>query len=217
MNKVKFAAGLRLLLEAVEVVDAEVVDYVVPPAAPAAPVATPKPRGRPPKAAVIDAPAPAVVEADPFADAVPAATLDQVRVALTALRAATSQDAALAVLKPYAANLTDLKAVDYGKVVFDAQNAMPAVKTLAAPAVEADPFAEPAKEADKVFTLEDVKAAVVAAQKRTAQDTVQKIVMAHGGKAASPDGGAMMPSLKALPASEFAATIAAIQALPTTK
>ncbi len=173
----------------------------------------PRGRGRPRK----EEAAP-VAAADPFetpaAPVAPSATLEDVRAALTALRAATSQDNALAVLKPFAANLTALKPELYGLVVGAAKGAMPTQK---AAEVEADPFETPAAAPAKALTLEDVKAAVVAAQKRTGVDTVQAVVMKHGGTAASPDGGAMMPSLKALPPSAFAATVAELQALPSTK
>lgn len=193
-------------------------------------------RGRPVKgedvALAAPAPAPAVVEAaDPFfsAPAAPVATLDDVRKALTALRAAVNQDVALAVLKSSggAANLTDLPVEKYGTVVA-AVNAKiaeylkaPPAPTPAAPV--ADPFATdvvqpaaPAASAEKPLTLEDVKLVIVETQKRASQDAVQKVVMEHGGKAPNPAGGEG-PSLKALPADKFAATVAALKALPTTK
>ncbi|HEV2178381.1 MAG TPA: hypothetical protein VGU20_30905 [Stellaceae bacterium] len=190
-------------------------------------VEAPKPRGRgrPPKspeaAPAAPAPAPEAVEADPFAAPVaaaapPTATLDEVRAALTALKAATSQEIALGVLKSAggADNLTSLAAAKYGAVVAAAKKALPP----AASAVESDPFAVSETQAPaKALTLEDVKAAVVAAQKRTGTDIVQKVVMEHGGRAANPETGAPAPSLKALPPEKFATVIAAIQALPTTK
>ena len=183
-------------------------------------------RGRPAKgedwcpAPVILAAAPAATsEADPFdsapAPAVPAATLDEVRASLKALAAATSQAKALEVLKAVggSANLTDLPAGKYGLVKQAAEKALPPVKTE--PVVEEDPFDEPVAE-QKQLTIEDVKAAIVAAQKRTSQNTVQKLVMSFGGKAAD-SSGAQAPSMKALPESQYAATIAALNALPTTK
>ncbi|MDE2096997.1 MAG: hypothetical protein KGL39_07110 [Patescibacteria group bacterium] len=187
--------------------------------------AKPRGRGRPPKAPetapAAPAPAPAAVEADPFATPAPVAaapaptaTLEEVRGALTALKAVTSQEIALGVLKSAggADNLTSLAADKYGAVVAAAKAAIP----VAAP--EADPFAVPETAAPvKALTLEDVKHAVVQAQKRTGTDTVQKVVMEHGGKAADPETGTPKPSLKALPPEKFAAVIAAIQALPTTK
>lgn len=166
---------------------------------------------------------PASADVDPFETppAAPAATLDEVRAALTALKTASTQEKALAVLKKAggADNLTGLKPEKYGAVVA-AVNAE--LDALAGPkkAPDVDPFEVPtatAAPASKPVTLEDVKAAVVAAQKKTSTDAVQKIVMAHGGKALNPATGGDGPSLKALPEAQFAATIAAIEALPTTK
>lgn len=165
----------------------------------------------------------ASVEAeDPFADAPkpPAAAIDEVRAALKALQNATTQANALHVLKASgngAANLTDLKSDFYGAVVAAATAALPVVKTE--PVVEDDPFGEntPVAQPEAVkITIEDIKAAVVAAQKITSQDTVQKVVMSHGGKAnvaGQPPG----PSLKALPEANYAACLAEIKALPKTK
>jgi septal ring-binding cell division protein DamX len=148
------------------------------------------------------------------------ATLEDVRKALTDLKTARDQATAVGILQTVggAANLTGLAPEKYGTVVAAAKAAMPAP---AAPVEPEDPFAVPAAPAPaapaKPLTLEDVKAAVVAAQKRTGTDTVQKVVMEHGGKAPGADGGPAMPSLKALPPDQFAACIAAINALPTTK
>jgi hypothetical protein len=223
MNSAKIAAALRILANAFD--DGEV------PAEPAQPAAD-KPkrgRGRPVQGEESAAPAaqpstsptatPASSGADPFetAPAAPVATLDEVRTALKALAAAVDQATALGVLKTAggAANLTELKAEKYGAVVQAATAALPPVKTEAAP-VEADPFDAPAPAATKPVTLEDVKAVIVETQKRTSQDTVQKAVMAQGGKAAVAGGGEQ-PSLKALPEANYAATIAALKALPTTK
>lgn len=211
-------------------------DAAPTPAAP--PAETPAPqkrgRGRPVKGEETAAPvtanglAPVVVqgvhvEADPFAapakPATPTVTIEQVREALTALKGAASQEIAVAVLKQSggADNLTALPTSHYAAVVFAAAQKQAEYTKAPAPAA-ADPFAVPAATAAAPnLTIEDVKKAVVAAQKTTATDTVQKVVMAHGGQAPNPEGGAMMPSLKALPPKQFAATIAAIQALPATK
>jgi len=216
MNATKVAAALRALADAFEEGGATILQE---PAA-AAPVAAaaPKPRGRPPKAPVEPpaAPAPAPAAADPFeaAPTSPAATIEDVRAALTALKDATSQDTALGVLKSAggAANLSSLAADKYAVVVAAAKAALSTAK----PASEPDPFeTEPATEAAKPATLEDVRAAIVAAQKRTSQDTVQKLVMEHGGKAKTENGYG--PSLKALPADKYAEVIAAVNALPATK
>lgn len=194
--------------------------------------ATPKPRGRPAKGEAAASAAPvasaAAVEADPFDSPAPAvattptATEDQVRAALNALKEAVSQDKALAVLKDAggATNLSDLRKTPekFGLVVAAAQAAMPVATVNTA---EADPFetaSEPVKQPDvKPLTVEDVKAACVAAGKRTSQDKVQKIVMDHGGKGKNAATGAEGPSLNALPADKYAAVIAAVAALPTTK
>lgn len=164
---------------------------------------------------------PAITD-DPF-DSAPApvvstATLDEVRAALKALANATTQADALKLLAAKgdgAANLTDLKADLYGAVVAAAAAALPPIKTV--PVVEDDPFATPAAEPVKTVTLEEIKAAVVAAGKKTSQDTVQKVVMSFGGQASDGTGGPMKPSLKALPETSYAAVLAAINALPTTK
>lgn len=160
-------------------------------------------------------------DSDPFADppAVPTATLDQVREALTNLRAATSQDIAVGVLKEAGGvgNLTDLKPEKYGAVVVAAR--IKGISCAKAPAPDADPFGDTstAAPAEKAPSLEDVKGAVVAATKRTASDTVQKVVMKHGGSAADPESGALKPSLKAIPVANYAACIKEVQGLPTTK
>lgn len=199
----------------------------IPAAAGAAPAAAqPRGRGRPPKGAEGAPVVPAAPDAqstppqtDPFAAALPAtpptptATLEQVRDALTALRAATTQENALKVLSDAgkAGNITDLKPENYGAVVQAAKAAIP----QAQPA-PADPFAAPIAAATKL-TLEDVRNVIVETQKRTGTDTVQKVVMEHGGKAANPETGAPAPSLKALPETQFEAVIKALKALPTTK
>lgn len=191
------------------------------------PVAQKRGRGRPVKGEEIAAPAASaepVSEADPFESTPavalnPQATLDEVKGALTALRAATTQENAVAVMSKATGGCTTLsgptgvKPEQYGLVVAAAKAAMPA-----APA--ADPFDAPAPVsgaiAPKALTIEDVKNEVVQAQKRTSQDTVQKIVMKHGGKAPKPEGGEG-PSLKALPESAFAAVVEELKALPSTK
>lgn len=243
MNSPKVAAALRALadaiddggraeLEAQDARDAQILASETPKAAPQK-----RGRGRPVKGEETAAPAavttpttPATVaaatasEADPFeaAPTAPTATLQDVRDALTALRAATSQETALAILKIHgqASNVTELHASRYAGVV-EAAKARQA-EAAPKPAVEADPFevstaTAPAAAPAKPLTLEDVKAEVVAAQKRTSVDTVQKLVMSFGGKGKNPDTGAEAPSLKALPESQFAATIAALKALPGTK
>ena len=167
-------------------------------AAPAAPVAAPAP------------------EPDPFAAAPPpaaAVTLDQVRTALMSLKAAIGQDKAVALLKAVggADNLGSLSSDKYAAVV-----AAATASATSPPPAEADPFAAPPQPEAKIYTAEDVRAAVVATGKRTAQDVVAKVVMGHGGKAPK-DGGGEGPSLKALPPDKYAAVIDALAALPTTK
>lgn len=160
---------------------------------------------------------PAAAAAEPFETAAaPKASLEQVREALTALKNVSTQDIALGVLKEigFVPNITELKAENYGLVV-QAANAKAATYAKA-PAPEADPWEIPAAMPAVKLTLEDVKAAAVAAGKTTSQDTVQKVVMKHGGKGALPTGGEG-PSLKALPEANYAACIAEIQALPKTK
>lgn len=194
--------------------------------------ATPKPRGRPVKgeaaAQVAATASQAVAEADPFdspapaASAQPTVTEEEVRAALNALKEAVSQAKALEVLNTAggATNLSDLRKTPekFALVVAAAKAALP---TATVNAVEADPFetaSEPVKQPDaKPLTVEDVKAACVAAGKRTGQDKVQKLVMEHGGKAKNAATGVEGPSLNALPATAYAALIAAVAALPTTK
>lgn len=233
MNSLKIAAALRVLANAFET-PAEEGDLP-----PAQPTAEPQKRGRgrPVKgeetttstsAAAVDVSKPEAVQvsqtvvaaADPFdTKPVPTATLDEVRAALKALQAATDQATALGVLKAHggASNLTELAPGKFYAVVAAATVALPPVKT-AEPVVEVDPFEVPgaATPAAKPVTLEDVKAAAVAAGKHTSQDTVQKVVMKHGGKAPLQTGGEG-PSLKALPEANYAACLAEIKALPKTK
>lgn len=195
----------------------------VPAAGSTSPAATAA-AGAPSAATQTTAPA-SVVADDPFASAptaaAPTATLEQVRAALTALRTASSQEKALAVLKKAggADNLPGLTADKYGIVVNAVNVELRILENAKAPAAEADPFEsapQQAGEPAKVLTVEDVRAAAVAAGKRTSQDAVQKVVMSHGGKVAKAEGGEG-PSLNALPADKYATVIAAINALPTTK
>lgn len=181
-------------------------------------------RGRPVKGegeqATAVAASAAVVEADPFATA-PSATIEQVREALTALKAATSQENAVAVLKSAggADNLPSLDTLKYGTVVAAAKAAVAAAKAApAAPVPVDDPFAIPetAPVAAKPLTREDIRALAVETGKRTSQNTVQQIVMKHGGKAPIATGGEG-PSLLALPESAYAAVAAELKALPSTK
>lgn len=207
-----------------------------PASAPAeAPAPAKRGRGRPvagessSPATAAPAPAPAAtvtVETDPFATPAPAAppaptaTEADVRAALSALRAATTQDNALAVLKAAggASNLTELKPEKYGAVVAAAQAAAVKAATAAQPPgkVYEDPFAAPVEQTAPAYTLEDVKRAVVEATKRTGADRAAKVVMDLGGTAAKPDGG-FGPSWTALPKEQYAAAIAGLNALPTTK
>lgn len=196
------------------------------PASATAPAATPKPRGRPARgetaASTASAASTAAVEADPFATLVtaPTATLDEVRAALTALKEARTQADALKVLKDSSGvdNLGELQKTPekYGAVVAAAKAALPDIGAAAV----ADPFetaTEASAEPAKSVTLEEVKAACVAAGKRTGQDKVQKIVMDHGGRGKNAATGVEGPSLNALSKDNYAAVIAAVSALPTTK
>lgn len=235
MNTDLVAGALRALANALQTPAAVPLDVVAP--APPAVAPVPRGRGRPPKAEVTPpvAPepvhvAPVAVEVDPFAPAAPRATGDDVRAALSELRAATTQDNALAVL--LAAGFTTtvsgpsgLNPALYDKVVAAAKAAMP-TKAVA----EVDPFevaAGPALVAamgepisampESAPNFEDLSAAIVDAQKRTNVDAAQKIVMQHGGVAANPATGVKGASLKALPLSKYAEVIAALKALPSTK
>lgn len=212
------------------------------PAAPPAPAGAPAParrgRGRPVTGETPPAtPSPATVAetpaavADPFATSpaaspAPAATLEQVREALKALSATTTQDNALAVLKSAGGvdNLTELQKTPekYGLVVQAVQKAAPGQGvTVATPA--ADPFetAAPAAPAaatvaTETFDLAAVKAELIKAQKRTAVDKVQAVVIKHGGS--GPDGkGGVGVSLTALAISKYGDVVAEVRALPTTK
>lgn len=204
------------------------IEWIQPEPTGSAPAAAPakRGRGRPVKGegeqVTAVAASAAVVEADPFATA-PSATIEQVREALTALKAATSQENAVAVLKSAggADNLPSLDTLMYGTVVAAAKAAVAAAKAAApaAPVPVDDPFAIPETApvvAAKPLTREDIRALAVETGKRTSQDTVQKIVMKHGGKAPIATGGEG-PSLLALPESAYAAVAAELKALPSTK
>ena len=161
--------------------------------------------------AVKSEPPAAAPDADPFAEE-SGVTMDDVRKHILALRDATDQATALGVLKKHgASSFADVKTEAYSLIVRDAQNALAAN-------VPVDPFAElpPVGALSKALTFEDLKDAVKAAQKRTGTSIVQKVVMEHGGKTPGA-GGAMAPSLKAVPLEQYAAAIRAIQALPSTK
>src|ERR1700722_8399474 len=135
-------------------------------------------------------------EADPFVDATPpapVATQAEMRAAVLALRDATDQGTALAILKVYGYDtFGSIQEKDYGNIARDAK-----AKTPVKAAVEADPFADatPATvvaastaKSETKLTLDDVKKAVVAAQKRTGTDIVQRVVMDHGGSAPGANG-----------------------------
>lgn len=227
MNTTFVAKALRDLANALETPES-VTDAPAQPAAPAPEEPTkPRGRGRPPKdpVAAPAAPAAAPEAADPFDSPAPAAptdtrvyTQDEVRAALTALRAATNQDNALKVLLEAGrvSNLSALDKAQYGAVIAAAQKATP-VQTAAG---EADPFeqsggAAAPVEAEAIPTREEVRAVIVAEGKFRAQDTIQKTLMAFGGVAATAEGN--KPSLKALPEAKFVEFVAAVKALPKTK
>ena len=197
-----------------------------------------------PNAAPAASPEP-VVEADPFATApaagapiravvggvlgaaptpAPTATLDEAREALKALSKATTQAQAVKVMKDSVgvSNLSEPLTPQQCAVLRDA-----AVKATPAAPVEApDPFAGPSSTsitdplpvaAAKALTIEEVKAVITKAGSKTAQDTLMKVVVKHGGVAKNAETGVMGASLKALPAAAYAAVVAEINALPNTK
>lgn len=223
MNSQQVAAALRILANAIEAPEG---DAPATPAASSAEAPVRRGRGRPVKgedtAPAAPAQALAAQQPDPFDTAVPTAptaTQDDVRAALKGLQAASSQDIAVGVLKTAGGvdNLSALPPEKYGAVVV-AATAKQAEYTKAPAPATPDPFeVDVAAPAEKVLTIEDIKNAIVETQKRTSQDTVQKLVMGFGGKAPKPDGGGDGPSLKALPEAQFAAVIAALKALPATK
>lgn len=219
LNSGRIAAAFRALADAFEE-DQPAPAEVAPTPAPAK-----RGRGRPVQGEAAPATAvqaaPAVVEADPFAvtapaEVAPVATLAEVRAALTALKDATSQKAAVELLKAVsgADNLSSLPPAKYGEVVAAAKKAMPAAAPVAEPD---DPFAVPATTSERTYTLEDVRAAVLEATKRTGQDRAAKVVMDLGGKAPKADGSGFGPSWTALPKEQYAAAIAGLNALPSTK
>jgi hypothetical protein len=224
----KVANALRALADGLEAAGAGLAVTATAPAAPEAPAAAPeaapvkRPRGRPAK---VEAPATPAPEASPVVEATPAvapqvvtATLEDVRAALTALKAATDQATALKVLHRFAENFSALKPEQYSAVIEATKQPVEVEEDdpFAAPPAPAAPAAPPAPPA-KVYTRDEVKAAIIAAVKRSGQDVAQKVVMTYGGTAPDPVTGTQMPSLKALPEAKFAAVIAELQALPATK
>jgi hypothetical protein len=206
----------------------------------AEPASTKRGRGRPAKGEEpIAAPAPSpsvdsepVAEEDPFGAPVApppvTVTLEQVREKAVALSKATSQSNAVEVLKTAtgAASFGELKPDAYGKAVEAFTVALTALEATAdpfavagsAPAAKTAPSASaPATVVTDSPSLADVKAAVVAGQKKTSTETVQKIVIDAGGFAVDPATGMKGPSLKQLPVSAYAGVIAAIAKLPATK
>lgn len=166
-------------------------------------------------------------ENDPFAStpeepSVPTVTLDQLSAKARELSKLTSQEKAVGVMKSAtgAASFGALKPEQYG-LAYQAFEASIAFESSKA-ATPDDPFAAPATTAqsatasataEAALSLDDVKTAVMAAQKRTGTDVVQKVVVKHGGVAGSP----RQASLKALAVSKYAQVIAEIAALPSTK
>lgn len=224
IDTVRIAAALRVLADAIDGTPAQGVE--VPAGTPSAAVEPPRRgRGRPAKGESLPAPAsaapaasPAATEpADPFAEAPaqpPTASLEDVRAALVALKDRTDQATALKVLAEAggAKTLGELKADKYGAVVAAANG-------YGQTAEPEDPFAAPAAktaEPEKVPTLEEVRAVIVETQKRTAADTVQKLIMELGGKGPNAQG-VEAPKLSALPVSKYAEAVARLKALPSTK
>jgi hypothetical protein len=206
-------------------VKADPVPSIPAPTQPAATEPARRGRGRPakgetpPPASAAPAASPAATEPDPFGPELapnPTVTADDVRTALVALKNATDQATALKVLADAggAKTLPELKPEKYAAVVAGCQKATPGAQSAA----ETDPFETEGAPAEVVPepTLEDVKAACVAAQKRTAVDTAQKIVMKHGGSAPGANGAPGV-SLKALHVSKYQTVIEELKALPTTK
>lgn len=240
------AEALKLLADALETEAAPVATAPVTTASPqpAAPATQKRGRGRPAAGEGTAAPAasaepqagssqpasapvagPAQPEADPFAPApvAPTVTQDQVRGALTALRTATDQATALKVLADAGGGATTL--VGQGDTVLKPQfyDAVfkAAVNAAAATPAGADPFgsaptaAQPA--AAPTLTIDEVKTLTTKTVARTTADTVQRVLMQHGGKATNPDTGIEGPSLKALPEANYVAYVKALEALPSVK
>ena len=148
--------------------------------------------------------------------AAPVASIDEVRNALTALKAAKgSDDPIFEVLKSAgngATNLTSLKPEFYGAVVAAASQA------VAQPVVTAvDSWDAPAAPTAKAATLEDVRAAAQRAHKRTGEAKLIEVMKKYGGIATDPSNGTMKPSFGALLAKDYAAVVAEFDALPATK
>lgn len=206
--------------------------------APAPAVATedpPKRRGRASKESAPSVPEPEVAAptvAEPVASSTPSdpfatvnVTVEEVMDAARALSAATSQQVAVDTLKKAtgASNRGELKPEQYLTALTALKAAIPAPDPFGAapaPVAVAQTAALPASAAAQTEapSLQDVKSAVEAAQKRTSAEKVKSVVMAHGGRVADPNSpGGYGPSLKAIPVSAYAAVIAAVGALPATK
>jgi len=198
-------------------------EEIAPAAAPAQTAASPATSTPVPEASAQDT----APENDPFAStpeqpSVPTVTLEQLSAKARELSKLTSQEKAVGVMKSAtgASSFGALKPEQYGL----AYQAFEASISFASSAKEevSDPFAAPVTTAPSASTsapaesapsLADVKAAVMAAQKRTGTDVVQKVVVKHGGVAGSPP----QVSLKALAVPKYAQVIAEIAALPSTK
>lgn len=180
-----------------------------------------------PVPAVETASAPA---ADPFATAptVPQPTIDEVMTAARALSSATSQQNAVDVLKKAtgASSRAELKPEQHAAALAALKAALPIADPFAGPATTQAPVATntvstPAVASAPVSdapSLEQVKAAIREAQKRTGVDIVQRVIMEHGGKKVDPSvPGGFGPSVQALSVPSYAAVIAALNALPKTK
>jgi hypothetical protein len=136
--------------------------------------------------------------------------------AVLAYRDATDQDTALKLLTAVGAeNFGTVKPELYQQVTDAAVAALaglkPAAKTL-------DPF-DDGEETPAVpaLLLKDVKEAFVKRQKDVSEAALLGVLTSLGAVGAGAPGTPPAPSLKHLDASKFAAAIAAVQALPTTK
>ncbi len=155
-----------------------------------------------------------VVESAPAPVAV--GTKEEMKKAVLAYRDATDQATALKLL-------TDVGAENFGAVdpakyqqVTDAANA--ALAALKPAVKEVDPFGDdeiPA--AAPALTLADVKTAFVKRQKDVSESALLGVLKDLGALGPAAPGKPAAPSLKYLDASEFAAAIAAVNALPKTK
>lgn len=164
---------------------------------------------------------------DPFAQAATVQpTKEEVRAAAIALSGATTQENAVAVMKAATG------ASSFGELEPDLHAKAIAAFTAAMPKVSVDPFAvgatatpTAAKETAAPTaavqgdgpSLTDVRDAVIDAQKRTGVAQVQGVVMLHGGVLINPATGVKGPSLNAIPVPAYAAVIAQLKALTTTK